>query len=270
LVRARLRDPGPWDDDRVAQWSARQRAAGAVAPGALGLAPLRAAADQAAALFAALDALEPGVLDQAARTVPIDVTVPRPDGSARSVTGAIGPVRGSRLVEVVASQGADHRLLAVWCRLLLLAIAEPTRGWEALLVERGDGDGPSASSRRLVVRSAAAAAEAVSVVLDLHEQARRTVVPFFPATARALAAGDRRRAATAFGAGHGGRRGEGEGLWWRHLAGAVDLAELLAVPASADQTGPGRLDRGGRAERWAARVWGAVEASVEIIEGSPA
>jgi exodeoxyribonuclease V gamma subunit len=268
LVRARLRDPGSWDDERMAQWRARQRAAGSVAPGVLGDAPLRTAIDQAEVLFAALEALEPGALDHAARSVVVDLAASAPDGSVRSLSGTVGPVRGPRLVEIVASRRADHRLLAVWCRLLVLAVAEPGTAWEAVLVERADGDTPSASAQRLVVRSAAAAADALGVVLDLHEQARRTVVPFFPATGRALAADDRTGAAKAFGAAPGGGRGERDGVWWRHLAGEVDLAELLTVPHTAEQVGPGWPEQGGRMQRWAERVWGAVHASVEIHDGS--
>jgi hypothetical protein len=57
-------------------------------------------------------------------------------------------------------------------------------------------------------------------------------------------------------------------VWWRHLAGEVDLAELLSVPPTAEQAGQGWPEQGARAQRWAERVWAAVHASVEIHDGS--
>lgn len=258
LLRARLAAGATWDAVALDRWCEARRREGAIPPlgrGDIVLDDVCAAVDR---LVDALDACDATLAATSPTDVAVDLDLATLGTPVSRVHGTIAGVRGCVALDISPSRLAPGRRLAAWLRLAVLHLAEPEIEWEALVVGRDVRSRDKVATARLRLRDRAAADEVLELVLDLHERARRDVVPAFPATTYALhhaepgrgadrAADEWRRYATP---------GEGDDRWVLAALGPIEMADLLDDPARPDET----WGRGSsRIERWAERIWGTVE-----------
>jgi exodeoxyribonuclease V gamma subunit len=248
LLAARLAAGRAWDDEAHDAWVQVQRAAGRVPPMAFSMAEL----DRVTTLV-------DGLLDAAGR-LGIHLT-----GPARSelveievggchLTGELTGLVGERLVTLTPSQLGPRHQLEAWVRAAVLQVAHPNEAWRAVAFGRGKKDAVAWVS--VQPRSADDALAALTTALDLASRARRSVIPASAKLTYELARGGR---PDDVWRPSGNRRGEAHRPEASFLLGEADLDDLLAVPARPDEHGEEWGDAPSRLERWAHRLWTAVE-----------
>ena len=262
LLRGRLDPEGSWSPAAEAAWERHERRRGAVPPLRFGDEAIAGATDLAQRLVDAV-AGELGAEVYAPESIEVDLALLGADGPW-SIVGQVPGVCGSTLVTATASRLKAKHLLTAWVRLAALAAADPDRPWKALNIGRVPDQGEKLAVQSLALRSPSHALEVLDLVHDLRRRALRDAIPFFPATARSLHLDDEPKARVHWE----GRFGEGQDRWVTP-AFPFDLDELRALPARDDEKGPGWPTAPSRVERWAGRVWGAVDATATIEEREP-
>lgn len=261
-LAARLRAGDDWDLEQVEWWERRQRRTGSVPPLQRGERALREAADEVDGLIAAFGRECASVAGLEPVSVPIEI----PLSGGRLLTGAIAGVRGLFVVDLTVSKIKPLHSLLAWCRLAALTLVRPEAQWEALIVGRNTSSSRSAAPQvvRFRLQSPESASEVLGVVVDFHDRARRCVVPALPATTDAVY----RRGIDHIADGWEGHQGSGDrdDRWVRFAMGNVDPEDLAAEPPLADESGDGWSDSPSRIARWATRLWGSFEATVEMVE----
>lgn len=169
------------------------------------------------------------------------------------------------MVTLTPSQLRAQHQLDAWVRAAVLRVAHPDVEWTAVTIGRGDTSSIACVS--VTPRSSADARAALETVLDLAERARRSIIP--ASAELTLAIADSGRPEEVWRP-SGGRQGDGDRPEALFLLGEVDLVELLDVPPLPDEHGPQWGDAPSRLERWAHRIWSAVERTAivhaEVLE----
>jgi exodeoxyribonuclease V gamma subunit len=251
-----------------AAWERAERRSGALPPGELGRRVLGEVAEVALAVVADAEAL--GVRPGPPTPEPVDVVLE--DGTR--VVGTVetrleGAAGGPALVG--CSRLSPRWRLRAWLELVALVASDgvatvPPR--RAVVVGRSPSDNPASSGATAAMElrvvgvgeeAGRAARAGLAVVVDCYRRGLVGPVPVFPTLSYHV-----HRGTAASGQWRGGRfgsAGDGDGAA-RLVYGDVDLAGLLAIPPwSGDPQGPG-----GRVERFAHYLWGAVEASTAVDE----
>jgi exodeoxyribonuclease V gamma subunit len=237
------------------EWERHERALGTIPPGVLGTKALDELAERVEGL---LDAVSERGLDAAA-VDPFPVDVELPDGTRLVGTvGTVGTVEGARPgpVTITCSRAKAKQHIAAWLDLAALAAQHPDRSWRAVVVRRGKD---KADVLELVPRAGDPvqrrheAIRALEVAVDCYRRGTSEPVPLFPELSCEL------------------HRGKAQSKTWRDryngwgdgdddahvlVFGDIDLRELRAVHARVDDP-PG--DAPGRAQRFAAHLWSAVD-----------
>ncbi|MDA8275691.1 MAG: exodeoxyribonuclease V subunit gamma [Actinomycetota bacterium] len=255
-----------------AAWERVERRAGALPPGELGRRVLDEVAELAAAVVA--DARALGVRPGPPTPEPVDVVLE--DGTR--VVGTVearleGAGAGPALVG--CSRVSPRRWLRAWLDLMALVAtdstgpdgtAAPLR--RAVVVGRSPSGSPASAGATAAVElrptgdgeeAGRAARAGLAVVVDCYRRGHVGPVPLFPTLSYHV-----HRGGVSSGQWRGGRfgsAGDGDGAA-RLVYGELDLDGLLALP-------PWRGDppgNGGRVERFAHYLWGAVEASAVVDE----
>jgi exodeoxyribonuclease V gamma subunit len=234
------------------EWERHERALGTIPPGVLGTKALDELAERVEGL---LDAVSERGLDAAA-VDPFPVDVELPDGTR--LVGTVGIVEGARPgpVTITCSRAKAKQHIAAWLDLAALAAQHPDRSWRAVVVRRGKD---KADVLELVPRAGDPvqrrheAIRALEVAVDCYRRGTSEPVPLFPELSCEL------------------HRGKAQSKTWRDryngwgdgdddahvlVFGDIDLRELRAVHARVDDP-PG--DAPGRAQRFAAHLWSAVD-----------
>ncbi|HLR56952.1 MAG TPA: exodeoxyribonuclease V subunit gamma [Beutenbergiaceae bacterium] len=109
-----------------------------------------------------------------ARTEQISVLI----GGTR-VAGSVRHVYGHRIVRVSYSRLAATHRFSAWIDLLALAVQDPNRDWEALVIGR---DGKKTKEARLRAPAPAEAEGYLADLLDIHSRGMREPLPLPPVT----------------------------------------------------------------------------------------
>ncbi|MDA8294611.1 MAG: exodeoxyribonuclease V subunit gamma [Actinomycetota bacterium] len=272
-----------------ASWERVERRSGSVPPGSLGRRVLDEVAELATAVVA--DARAFGVLPGPPAPTPVDVELDDGTRVVGTVDVRLGPT-GPGPAMVGCSRLSPRSLLRAWLDLVALVAtdtadrageaigdtaatdrtSEATGGDQrrAVVVGRSPVGSPASAGATAVaelrVRTTGGGDEArrvaragLAVAVDCYRRGLRAPIPLFPTLSYYV-----HRGSAADGHWRGSRHGsagDGDGPA-RLVYGDLDLAELLALPAwPGDPAGPG-----GRVERFAHYLWGAVDASA-VIEG---
>lgn len=264
LLRVRLEaDPGE-QSDVADTWATIARRKGSVPPMAFGDHALDHAAGRVDGLLNAVTG-ELGATPLMPLSVPVEFAAVDGDGSPLVVTGQVGGVCGDIVLTITPSRLKAEDLLAAWVRLAVLTRQDPSRRWEAVTVGRGS-NGDKAKVQRMALRSAEAADEALTVLLDLHTRVRCDAVPAFAETTRALHTGGPEKARERWEREVGGDRNDR----WVALVFGSEFDALLALPRRDDERGAGwPADAESRLHCWADRLWGSVERTAELEERDP-
>lgn len=249
---------------------AAEQARGGLPPGQLAADALTKVREQVEAIAAAVG--------EAETPVTVDARVRLADG--RLVHGTIPGVRGALLREVVYSRVAPKHRLAAWVRLLALTAARPDEPWETCTIGRrraGGARGATVTIARIPPLGGtpderrAAALEALTALVDLHDRGMREVPPLMCATSAAYAH------ATWFG---GNPVAAATKAWeseWEFpkedkdpehvelLRGVRPFGDLVVRGPRPDESGPGWDARQPhRFGRWAMRLWSGLLAVEEV------
>jgi exodeoxyribonuclease V gamma subunit len=239
------------------QWERVERVRGTLPPGAL----------EAAALDKVEDIVD-DLVDAAARCgVSSGPAVPREiDIQLNRWTRVVGvvPTRleggmpGPASV-TYSTVKATHRL-AAWLDLVALVATDPTVPWRSVSIARTK-DHKSTEVVDLVPMdvdaSSTRARSALAVIVDCYRRGMVQPVPLFPRLSESIV-GDGPRRTEWRRKGANGPKGDGDDEAVRLAFDYETLDGILAVPAETSDP-PGR---GGRAERFARYLWGALDQSV--------
>ena len=237
-------------DDTV--WRSSERAKGTLPPGVLEDRLFTDVSNEVDALLT--EAAHLGI--RSGDPVLYDVDVTLADGVRIVGTVPLGlddPTPGPGRVQFTRPR-ESHRLGA-WLDLMMLVASEPTVPWRSVVVTRAAGRGrplepvvlepaPSGDLRAM-------ATTALVRVVDLYRRGLREPLPLFSSYSAAVHAGG---SADASWRDHEGR-GDGTRPAVRLVFGDVDVDEIDALPARADDPGA----TGNRVERYAHHLWGAVD-----------
>lgn len=257
-----------------AAWERAERRTGAVPPGELGRRVLDEVAELALAVVADAESL--GVRPGPPTPEPVDVVLE--DGTR--VVGTVearleGAAAGPALVG--CSRVSPRSRLRAWLDLVALVATDgaatagevgavPPR--RAVVVGRSPSGSPASAGATAAVELRAvgggeeagrAARAGLAVVVDCYRRGQQGPVPLFPTLSYHVHRGS--ASSEQWRGGRFGSAGDGDGAA-RLVYGDLDLAGLLALP-------PWRGDpqgHGGRVERFAHYLWGAVEASAAVDE----
>ncbi len=263
--------------DRAA-WERAERRSGTVPPGDLGARVLDEVA--ATALAVVEDAASLGLRQGPPTPVPVDVVLD--DGTRVVGTVEVRPGRdGAGPALVGCSRVAPRAVVRAWLDLVALVAGEVPPGTSgtagadgstarrAVVVGRSPFGSPASAGATTTVRlrpvaggaeARRAARAALAVVVDCFRSGLRSPLPLFPTLSYHVHRGS--ATPDLWRGDRFGPPGDGDGAA-RLVYGDLDLAGLLALAAwPGDPPGPG-----GRVERFAHYLWGAVEASVAVDEG---
>ena len=253
LLAERLGVGSAWTVDDLDERLDVARRRGIVPPGDLGDAPL----DQAVHRVDSVVALAAGCLDldTAAESVPVRVEVTTTGSPPVLVEGTIGGVHGDTVLDLRVSRIRPAALLGAWLRVALLVCTDPSRHWQVLLVGRpaSEAKGKGGSTAEFVTHDVhlidpERARAVVAFAVDMWRRSQRDVLPFFPATSRAVHDRDIRRATSLW---HDSFNGYGDRLdRWVRLVFDLPFDELAALERRADEPG-----NDPRLRWWADRVW---------------
>ncbi len=254
LLAARLSGHSP------GEWRRRERALGALPPGALGEAELAGIEQTVEGLLGC--AAELGV--ELEREELLAVEVELADGSrlVDTIPGRCsGSMRGPAIV--TCSRIGPKRRIPAWLDLVALTATEPATKWRSVVVGASEvGKGPAMI--QLVSRGDTPADryrlahEALEVAVDCYRRGMLEPLPLFPKVSYKL---HNHKAGQNDWQPWGGG-GEGHDEANRIAFGDVSLGELRSIPARDDDP-PGIANA--RAERFADYLWDAVESSVEEL-----
>ena len=252
-----------WDVAVRASWERAQRRSGGVPPMALGDAAIVDCNQRVEALLHALAAeLGPATLFA---PQPLSLTVAI-DG--RLVDADIDGLRGTVLLDITAAKVSIKRSLVAWLKLALLTVHAPDTDWSALLIGSDEKDAHDAAVTRIRMRSPEHAQRALGVVVDLHDRARRSVVPFYPETCHALLVDGRVAAEKAWKQpmAQGETWGEATDRWLVFAVGDLDFDDMYDEPTPDDERGEGWGANHSRVAQWAERIWGTFADTTEVVE----
>ncbi len=238
-----------------ADWLRVEQARGALPPASLGVAATTPVAADVEAILSA--ARHRGFELSPRDHHDVDVTV-----AGLRIVGSVGPCAGGPRpgpVTFTYSRGKPSHRLALWLDLMVLTLADPSVPWRAVGLSRSDKAlsplvhdlqvaGADAGER------AAAAAQALAVVVELHRAGMDEPLPIFDRTSELLHRGQRRRAADIW---QNGKFPESADDHYRLAFGERTFAQLE------------RLVVGGRSTaQWADRLWNAVDRSLAPPEAA--
>ena len=233
----------------AADWLRIEQARGALPAAALGEAATSPVAAEVEAILAA--ARDRGYELNPRDHHPVDVSV-----AGLRIVGSVGPCAGGALpgpVFFTYSRGKPSHRLALWLDLLVLTLTDPTVEWRAVGLSRSDKKvTPLVHDLRVAgtdgTERAAAAEQALAVVVELHRAGMRQPLPLFDRTSELLHRGQKRRAADIW---QGGLYPEAADAHYRLAFGERNFSQLE------------RLLVGGRTTaQWAALLWDAVDRSL--------
>lgn len=248
LLAARLGNFDDWTSTDLERWTDVARRRGDVPPAALGDPALSLATTRVDAVLRVARAR----LDEwAPRPVPVRAEV-EVDGVVTVIEGTIEGLCGDVLVDLRVARPKPGDVLEAWIRLALLAVADPSRPWRALLVTRAP-EGDDFQVVEVTLRDPGVAERVLQFAVDMWRRALCDAIPFFSRTSRAVVDGSGAAAAWSAYGGRGERSDR-----WNALAFDVDFAALSALPARAHED-PGTP----RLAWWARRVWSAFDATAE-------
>jgi exodeoxyribonuclease V gamma subunit len=241
-----------------ASWAEYTRRRGLVPPLTFGDDAIAAAGDTVRALIDAVES-SVGSASPVFEQVVIDAPFTEIDGRVVHVRGIVPRVVDSTVVALSPSAIKPKDRLIAWVRLATLYLHDPDRPWRAVII--GDGSGTKARVEEFGLDDPAAATRVLEVVIDLWRRALCDAVPALPATTRVL----HRTGLGAAVAEWNGRRGESTDRWISMLFGA-DIADLLALPLRADESGPGWPSTpDSRLGLWAERIWGTFDDTIDDV-----
>ena len=239
-------------------WRRVERAKGTLPPGVLEDRLVDDVSTEIAAMLA--EAAARGVQLGDPVLYDVDVTVP---GGAR-IVGTIplgldqsspGPGR------VQFTRPKDSHRLEAWLDLMTLVASEPTVPWRSVVVTRAEEKRARLKPVELVVAQGedpeTTALDALALVVDLYRRGLREPLPLFGSYSPAVHSGT--SADGAWRSHNGG--GDATRPAVRLVFGDVDVDEIDDLPPmDGDPVGPG-----GRVERYAHHLWGAVERTSETV-----
>ena len=268
LLTARLAAGASWGPEAAEQFFDIERRVGSLPPGAFGTATSTEVANMANAIVELLTTHVPDVFDVPPVSRAVDLVLP--DG--RRLVGSVAGIVGSTLVHATPSQPKPGVWLAMWARLATLTLIDPDVPWRAVVVGAAPGNTSTKASlhAELALRSADDAATVLVTVVDLHDRAKRSLVPAYPATAYAWSSVGAAEARKVWGDSSSFSRVESTDKWNLLARGGVDFDTLLAQPPHADELSLGWQSHDSRFVRWAERVWGTLQntASLKVDDDS--
>jgi hypothetical protein len=140
---------------------------------------------------------------------------------------------------------------------MMLVASAPDRPWRSVFLSRGTGDDPVAAVDLVLPappeERLAAARRALGVVVACYRAGMREPLPLFPTFSLSVAQGAPDFSAWSGQDGRGDRAAPATAFFYGRMNGS----DLLALdPVEGDPPGPG-----GRVQRWADYLWGAVAAT---------
>lgn len=257
----------------VERFRAVEAAKGTLPPGHFGEEKLESAEELAQEVLARAAGL--GVLDLAPETLPIDLTLP----SGVRVVGLVDVVRGPRHVGPVtlgAGKLKPKRRLRAWLDLLAVSAAHPDESWTALLIGAAEGSTPKdpVADQRIrfgAERSpAAAATDALEVLVDLYRRAHTEPLPIFAGTSPALQADD--RPGDQWSRSNRDRKpyGDRHDVATQLAFGDLEFEELQAIPAKDDERRSFGSSQSSRVRLYAERLWGTFDDTCVVEVASAA
>jgi exodeoxyribonuclease V gamma subunit len=242
-------------------WERHERALGTLPPGGLGddaVDRLQGEVDAVLALATSVG-VDPLSVDQHGVDVQLDDgTRIVGDVGIRCASPNLGPAT------VTFSHASSKQHVAAWLDLIALAARDPDTDWHSLVVSRAaTGDKPGLL--HLMARGAtpgdrrALARAALDVAVDCYRRGMCEPIPLFATLSEKLAQGTEKPSDWKSNYG----RGDGDDDANQLAFGDLTLRELCALPARDDDP-PG--SGAGRAHRFARYLWGAIDASTEMVE----
>lgn len=243
----------------VERWSDVIRRAGLLPPGALADTALSDIIDEVSSFVAAIPHTYFDTSEY--RHIDVAVRVPLTEDREVGIGGEVTDIVGNDLVRLLFRRPSETVYLAPALELAVLALAEPSTPYRAVVVTRGMDDdddiepviltirGESESSRR------ANAERFVRMALEVAGRARTSLLPIFPRASADLARGRRSKARKSFESDCSYVVGIG------YFFGLTSFDDLLNEPVQADDppgTGTSRL------ERYAGLVWGTFDETISV------
>ena len=243
------------------QWARIERARGSLPPATLGDALVDELSRKVTPMVEATTSI--GFDQDVGQDVAIDVIVGDGTRIVGTVRTHLAPPRAGPVTVMYSTYRAEHEL-AAWLDLMALIAAAPETDWRSYVINRKGTSTKKADVHRIVPRAGGAAGQAaaltaLSLITDLYRRGMTEPLPFFPSLSKNVYAHK-----PAIGDWLGGDGSQEDNRPATDLAyGHLDFDGLMAVAARpGDPPGPG-----GRVERFARSVFGALEATVEI--GAP-
>jgi exodeoxyribonuclease V gamma subunit len=231
----------------LSQWNAIARATGMVPPGVLGTDALETAEALVRALAEKAESL--GVQLQADGRLAVD----HPLANDRFLTGELTSISGTTLLYVTVSRLKRLDELMAWARLAAATVMRPDVDWRAVAIGK-HGDKTAASFvLTLTEPRLETARRIVDLLVDLHDRASCSPIPFHPDTSFALLVSE----AEARKAWHNDRAGSESSDQHRRLVySRSSLDALLTETRQADEHDTSWGDHPSRMHAYATRIWG--------------
>jgi len=255
-----------WDASERYRWRTLLQRSGAVPPLAFGERILDAAENDTADLIDEVVQQCPEILLVPAEQMVVDCRI-----GGLQLDGLVGPVHrvtmgisDSSLLAMVrgGTLRPEHKLM-LWLQLAAVECTAPQQNWRAISISHDDKKLHVETLRLINPHEAAAQLE---LLIDVHDRARRQVIPSFARTTEAVFAKGLWSGARLW-TDHE-RRGEGDDDWVRLAIGDLDFADLAEWEPRPDEAGPSWGTSSSRLERWAHHLWGTFAESVEITEAA--
>jgi exodeoxyribonuclease V gamma subunit len=241
----------------TAEWERHERALGLLPPGRLGdeeLHEIEATVDE---LLAAAEQL--GVEPRGNERLEVEVALSDGTRLVEAVVGRCASPRPGPALVTFSKLGPKRKIPA-WLDLVALQATDPMTSWRSVVVGSPElKNGPSAielcGRGDTPLERAAAARSALEVAVDCYRRGMREPIPLFASLSYKL---HKHKATSTDWRSRG--QGEGEDEANRLSFGDIAFADLCGIEARDDDpAGPAA----GRAARFAAYFWGAVEQSSE-------
>jgi exodeoxyribonuclease V gamma subunit len=230
----------------VTSWKDIARATGMVPPGVLGTSALATAETLVDAIAAIADTL--GVSLQATERVAVD----HPLADGRFLTGELTSVTNGTLLYVTVSRLKLLDQLVAWARLAAATVARPDIAWRAVGIGKKGDKTAQSFVLTLAEPRLETAQHVVDLLVDLHDRATRSPIPFHPDTSFKLLTND----ADARVEWHNDRQGgESSDQHRRLVYSRSSLDNLLDELRHDDEQDESWGDSPSRMRAYATRVW---------------